>query len=477
VNISGVCQRLQEAISHRKRTPDVMAGSEWSLKQLPGYASRSPEELRVLWSADLPESRDMNPALWDTLLGFFEDAAVASCSRRGALVVTPRQLLRQLKHEGREPSAGRAVIEELFRRGDIVRASPLPVPTSAPATTSPLSLSGVKSVLSSYIWGTSAPAVPSLDDPIVPTAALAAVAARAKDRLGGPVTSDDIHTVQSFADELTAGSTRDAEAVIAALVAKKSAAVIYTDATPDQPEPLVGFKFGGNAPTAADKGILQTKAALHRMEQLAIHLDKGVLQETAAATLAARAGNKAEALARLRKKKLLDNKLAGARASVHKLTDVLMAVDEAASNKEAVQALEIGMDSLRVANENGVSAERVDAIAADYADAVADQDDVRTALQQLNISPDGENDLAAEEAELDAMLAAETASKVGSAGGLGVAELAAEDAEMERIMAELGIEKHDIANLPVPPSPEEAPQADQDVAKWKNAGRVAAPEL
>jgi Snf7 len=470
----------------------VMAGEEWSLKQLPGYASRSPDELRVLWSAELPDSRDMNPALWDTLLGFFEDAAVSLCSRRGSLVITPRALLRQLKHEGREPSAGLVVIAELFRRGDVIRADSLTVPASpaaaaASTSTSSLSMARVKSALSGYIWGSSTPRPPSLDDPIVPTAALALVASRAKDHLGGPVSSDDIHTLQSFAEELTNGSTRDAEAVIAHLVSKRSAAVLYTEPTAEQPVPVVGFKFGGNVPNAADKGILQTKAALHRMEQLTAHLERGVFHETQAATVAARAGNKAEALARLRKKKLLDNKLAGARASVHKLSDVLMAVDEAASNKDAIQALEIGMDSLRVANANGVSAERVDAIAADYAEAVADQDDIRTALQQLNVTPEGEDDLAAEEAELNAMMAAEAAgykldgmASVEAGASASGAAAVSEDAEMERIMAELGIKKNDVTDLPDVPSPSSANVRrpdDNPPVNRSNAGRVAAPEI
>jgi hypothetical protein len=59
------------------------ASAEWNLKRLPGYLSRTTEEIRVLWYQDLPPDRDTNPALWDTLLGFFEDAAVSVCSQPG----------------------------------------------------------------------------------------------------------------------------------------------------------------------------------------------------------------------------------------------------------------------------------------------------------------------------------------------------------------------------------------------------------
>lgn len=427
------------------------APCEWNLKHLPAFSSRSPAEISVLWAADLPPDRDTNPALWDTLLGFFEDAAVAVSTRPGSLVVTPRTLLRHLKHDGREPSAGRAVINELLKRGDVVRADTLTLAPGAAPTVG----GGITATLSRYIWGAPAPAALGMDDPIVPTAALEAVAARVKDRMGGPVSSDDIHTVESFAKELTSRNTRDAEAVISHLASQGSATILHSDPTPDNKTPLAGFKFGSAPPTEADKGILQTKAALQRMEVLAAHLETSVAAETAAATAAARSGNKADALSRLRKKKLLDNKLAGARASVLKLTDVLMAVDEAASNKEAVQALEIGMDSLRAATANGVTAERLDAIATDYAEHTADQEDIRVALQQLNQDPSGVNDTAAEEAELAAIMAAEESGHSLVVPEAAVEGSAEEEAELAKIMAELGIKKNDAADLPMPPSPPE----------------------
>lgn len=432
-----------------------MADAEWTLKQLPAYTSRSPDEIFVLWSADLPPDRDTDPALWDTLLGFFEDAAVSACTRPGSLVVTPRSLLRQFKHAGREPRAGRAIIEELFRRGDIVRADSLNLESTnnTNSSASLFSIAGVRAAVSRLIWSPPPPTPPGLDDPIVPFAALEAVAARAKERLGGPVSSDDIHTVQSLANDLTNGNTRDAEAVISHFVSKNIASTMYSSPSPENPTPVVGFKMGSDAPTEADKGILQTKAALQRMEHLASHLEKSVALETQAATTAARNGNKAEALSRLRKKKLLDTKLAGARASAHKLTDVLMAVDEAASNKEAVQALEIGMESLRAATADGVTADRIDAIASDFAGHAAEQEDVRVALQQLNQIPQDDEQYAAEEAELNAMLAAEDAGFKLEGTSPHKTHQAEEDEELNRIMEELGIQKNDTLDLPMPPSP------------------------
>lgn len=458
-------------------------GGQWAVKQLPGYVSRTPEEIRVLWSADLPPDRDTDPALWDTLIGFFEDAAVAACERPGSLVTTPRSLLKLFKHEGREPSAGRAVIEELFRRGDIARAESLTASPDSSTHSTSVGYGGiVRSVMAKYLWASpTKPATLEIDEPIVPTAALRAAAGRAKDRLGGPVSTDDIHTVQSFAREFTARQIRDAEAVIGHLVKENAASVLVTDPSSENSANVTGFKFGTTPATETDKGILQTKAALQRMDELSSHLERSVAEETTAATAAAKSGNKGDALSHLRKKKLLENKLAGARASVHKLTDVLMSVDEAASNKEAVEALEIGMGSLRTANENGVSVARLDAIAADYAEHAADQEDIRVAWEQINQGPEI-TDYSAEEAELAAMLAAEEAGHpVAPPEPQGTTE---EEEELDKIMAELGIAKNDTADLPVPPSPSletpETPSPSLETPE-RNAAtpsrRLAAPEL
>lgn len=103
-----------------------MGLGDWSVESLPAYQSRTPEEIDWLWSATLPENKDTNPvcistilcasefiqgssnpalhskiwlthhqchavlqAVWDSVIGFFEDAIVASCSRPGKLVITP----------------------------------------------------------------------------------------------------------------------------------------------------------------------------------------------------------------------------------------------------------------------------------------------------------------------------------------------------------------------------------------------------
>lgn len=277
------------------------------------------------------------------------------------------------------------VITELFNRGDIVRADSLKPPSKEASTRSPLSLGTIRSTLSSYIWGGGKVTPPSLDDNIVPIAALKAAAARASS-MSGPTASADIHTLKSFATTITAGSTRDAEAVIAHLVSQNEAVTLFTDVTKETPQPIFGVKIGKSRAETSDKGVLHTKAALERMEDMSTHLELAVESEKAAATIAAKAGNKPEALNRLRKKKALENKLSSARAAATKLSEVLMAVDEADSNREAVTALETGMKSLRLAQEDGVTAGRVDAVAADFDDMMAEQQDLRTAFEQLNLS-------------------------------------------------------------------------------------------
>lgn len=327
------------------------------------------------------------------------------------------------------------VITELFNRGDIVRADSLKPPSETAKPTSSYSLQGLRSSLTGYLWGSSKPTPPSLDDPIVPVAALKAAAERAAS-LSGPMASSDLHTVKTFAAAITADSTRDAEAVIAHIVSKGDAVAVFTDASKDNPEPVFGVKLGRGtgAATDKDKGVLRTKAALENMEEMAGHLEVSVEAEKNAAAVAARSGNKTEALGRLRKKKVLESKLSSARSAAAKLSDVLMAVDEAESNREAVLALETGMESLRLANKDGVTADRVDSVAADFDDMMAEQQDVRMALEQINAdSVDTEAQLEAEleelvagKEEVEAAVADVGKSKLDDEAELELAQLLAE---------------------------------------------------
>ena len=308
-----------------------------------------------------------------------------------------------MKWNGREPAAGMQIMKFLLQRGDVVSADSLKPPSKDTARSS-YSFGSFRSTISSYIWGSPTKTSLSLDDPIVPVAALKAAAERVSS-LSGPVASSDIHTVQSFASVITAGNTRDAEAVIAHIVNKGDASALFTDPSADNPSPVFGVKLGKSPVNPADKGVLRTKDALERMTQLSQHLEIAVQAEKEAATTAAKAGNKSDALNRLRKKKVLETKLTGARSAASKLSDVLMAVDETESNREAVVALETGMASLKMVNEAGVTADRVDAVAADFDDMLSEQAEVRTALEQLNGAT--ETDALLEE-ELEELMTEET---------------------------------------------------------------------
>lgn len=310
--------------------------------------------------------------------------------------------MKQLKHNGREPSSGLRVIRELFQRGDIVSADTLKPPSKDSAARSGYTLSALKQTLGSYIWGAKKSESPSLDDPIVPVAALKAAAARFASFSEGPMASTEIHTVKTLAAAVTARNTRDAEAVISYLVSKNEAVPLFTDPSPEHPQPVLGVKFGKHKVNPSDQGVLRTKAALEHMEQQSMHLEKAVAAEKEAATVAAKAGHKSEALTRLRRKKVLEAKLTGTRSAATKLSDVLMAVDEAESNKEAVLALETGMASLKLVNENGVTADRVDTVAADFKDLMEEQNDVRLALEQL--AKDSAADDAVLEEELEELM-------------------------------------------------------------------------
>lgn len=369
------------------------------------------------------------------------------------------------------------VIDELFTRGDIVRADALKPPSQQSASQSSYAFGALRSTLTSYIWGSTTQSAPSLDDPIVPVAALKAAAERASS-LSGPMASADIHTVKTFAAAITADNTRDAEAVIAHMVSRGDAAVLFTEVTKENPEPILGVKLGKGKPAEGDKGVLHTKAALERMEEMASHLEVAVATEKTAATIAAKAGNKGEALTRLRKKKVLDTKLASARSAATKLSDVLMAVDEAESNREAVVALETGMASLKSVTADGVTAGRIDSVAADYDEMMGDQQDVRVAFEQLNMDAMG-ND-AALEAELEDLVnektdnvpaVVEEHAAESAAGAAGSSKLDDEaEEELARLLSELptptpfgegaNMTKEDAVSQPAKPGTEATKEAE-----------------
>lgn len=352
-----------------------------------------------------------------------------------------RELLKQLKHNGREASSAMKVITELYRRGDIVQANKLK-PPSKKGGASTSTFGAIRSTLSAYIWGSGKGDEPGLDDSIVAVAALKAAAGRATS-LTGPTTTAEIHTVKTFAAAITADNTRDAEAVIAHMVGQGVASALYTDVDEDNAEPVLGVKLGKARPIDADKGVLRTKAALERMEDMAAHLDASVTAEQSAAVAAAKSGDKGAALARLRKKKVLDAKLASARSAASKLGDVLMAVDEAESNREAVSALETGMSSLKSATKDGVTADRIDAVASEFDDAMAEQQDVRLAFEQLNMDTSGTD--AVLEEELNELMEAGTKTDEPKA------EVRKESTETSKVADEAEAELAKLlAELPMP---------------------------
>lgn len=336
------------------------------------------------------------------------------------------------------------VIEELFKRGDIVNADGLKAPT-APSTRSPYSMSSLRSSLSSYIWGQPKPAPVALDTPIVPIAALKSISQRAEN-LSGAVATADIYTIKTFADEITAGNTRDAEAVVSHLVSKGEATTLFTVPTKDDPNTVLGLKLGKMAATQADRDMLRTKAALERMEKLSAHLQESIDTEKAAAVQAAKNGNKVEALARLKKKKGLEAKLNVAKASATKLSAVLMAVDEAESNKEAVAALETGMASLKTVTADGVTADRVDAVAQDFDELLAEQEDVRTAFTQLNQDAIGPDEAELED-ELDKLVSGKSEETPEKSEAHALTE---EEKELLKLMGAVEISKEDAAKIQDP---------------------------
>lgn len=376
-----------------------------------------------------------------------------------------------MKRNGREPACATRVMNALFERGDLVRAGDL----NTASTPQPAAgvFGGLKASLGRYLWSGPASDLPGPEDGLVSTAALSAACERANALLG-PIATSEIHTVKSFADALTGGNERDAEAVIASLAAAGSASILHAPATADS-EALRGVRLGKGAPAPADTGLLRTKHARERLQKVAAHLAADAEAARVEAVAAAKRGDRAAALVKVQRKTALEKKLAGTRGTLSRLTDVLHAVDEAESNKEAVGALEVGMDALRLTNEGGVTADRIDDIAANFDEEMAKQQDMRVALEQLATSNEVDN--AAFEDELDALMredalndpslnvpAEKPGEAVAAAEAAAAEKSAAEkeaEAELEKLLAEAGVE-----GLPVPGA-----VGDGE----KEGGRIAAP--
>ncbi len=411
----------------------------------------------MLWQSEFPPTREADPALWDTLLGFFEDAIVSYCSRPGHLVCTPRELLKALKRQEREPFCGTKVINELFRKGDLATAGTLSEESSTAPTKTPGAgvFNTLLPSLGRYLWSSSAESyAPGPEDEIVPTAALGRLAEEAT-RLVGPIATAEVHTLKSLANAITGGVERDAAAVASYLVGQGKATVLRTTPTRENPTAIVGVRLGPGVATDADRSLLSTKAARERLIDVVAHLEQEVEIQKQEALKAAKAGNKAGALSRIQRKAALEKKLSGSQASLRKLNDILLAVDAAESNRDSVAAIETGIQSLRYAQDAGATADRVDDLAAQLDELFGQQEDLRMALEQID--PNKDQELIAAQEELDALLADETGkvledpaltapekqpSDAKEAARKNLEKTAEEEAEEEyaRLMAETGIE-------------------------------------
>lgn len=381
-----------------------VATQQWSISNLPSFQSRNAQELDVLWQSEFPPTREADPALWDTLLGFFEDAIVSYCGRPGHLVCTPRELLKALKRQEREPFCGTKVIEELFRKGDLMSAGTLDEPSENDGKTQAGSAGvGMFNSLRRYLWSSTAKSdTPGPEDELVPTAALGRLAEEAT-RLVGPIATAEVHTLKSLANAITGGVERDAEAVAAYLVSQGKATVLRTTPTRENPTVIVGIRLGPGGATEADRSLLSTKAARERLVDVVAHLEQEVEVQKKEAVKAAKSGNKAGALSRIQRKAALEKKLSGAQASLRKLNDILLAVDAAESNRDSVAAIEAGVQSLRYAQEAGATADRVDDVAAQLDELLGQQEDLRLALEQID--PNRDQELIEAEEKLAELLA------------------------------------------------------------------------
>lgn len=382
-----------------------MKSERWDITELPSYKSRDVDNLNVLWSTDLPESRDAAPALWDTLMGFFQDSISNYCQRPGHLVVTPRELMRSFKRNEREPFCGNRVITELYRRGDIITAGNIDSASSADAAQGGTGAAVGASVFSSlrnYLWSSatavsSSKPAPGPEDELMPLVTCEAISEKAAG-LVGPFVTAEIHTLKSLANACTAGNERDAAAVAVYLVSQKKATILSIIG--DNNAEVIGVRIGSGNASDADKSLLQTKAAKERLYELSNHLNSEIALEKKRAVEAAKAGDKATALTHVQRKTQCEKKLKGVRASLKKLGDVLMAVDDAENNRETVNALKTAMETLKTVTEDSdINADTVDDVSFQLSELMGKQEDLKLALDQM-----GQESLAEEAANEEELL-------------------------------------------------------------------------
>jgi len=212
--------------------------------------------------------------------------------------------------------------------------------------------------------------------------------------LVGPFVTAEIHTLKSLANACTAGNERDAAAVAVHLVSQKKATILRIIG--DNNAEVIGVRIGSGNASDADKSLLQTKAAKERLYDLSNHLNSEIALEKTRAVEAAKAGDKATALVHVQRKTQCEKKLKGVRASLKKLGDVLMAVDDAENNRETVNALKTAMETLKTVTEDSdINADTVDDVGMQLDELMGKQEDLKLALNQIGEAS------AAEEAHYD----------------------------------------------------------------------------
>eukprot|EP00188_Purpureofilum_apyrenoidigerum_P002211 Plantae.Rhodophyta-Purpureofilum_apyrenoidigerum.ctg23450.p1 GENE.Plantae.Rhodophyta-Purpureofilum_apyrenoidigerum.ctg23450~~Plantae.Rhodophyta-Purpureofilum_apyrenoidigerum.ctg23450.p1 ORF type:complete len:644 (-),score=107.87 Plantae.Rhodophyta-Purpureofilum_apyrenoidigerum.ctg23450:59-1990(-) len=361
----------------------------------PIFASKGEEEVDVLWSANLPPEEETNPALWNALLSTFREALVAVTSPKGLLIFSEKDALDRLKWQGRTPTCGKRILQELRRQRDIVpspKCDPLVsmTHTGQPKRTQ-LSLWQRTKNLFGY----------SREEPtdFCMAKSLQDRAAIVKEAFDHTTKSDSLKTIAEIAEEHCNGNV--AEAICISAYLAKTYHWSIAEISPAQ----YGLKSGSEKLTESDLFVLKTRALFSRLtkqEEKLVNAAEYLFIEAKKVMLdpkLSKAYKDTKATSLLKQRKFTQSRVTTVQQMALNVQKVLSSIDEAHSSADYVSCME---QSSVIIRETQLDVERVDLAMLEMEDVWKVQTDINNAIQQSTaIDPETEKELLEELHQLE----------------------------------------------------------------------------
>jgi len=141
-----------------------------------------------------------------------------------------------------------------------------------------------------------------------------------------------------------------------------------------------GIKFSSEPITIVDTGVLQMKYTLSSLELQQVELEKEIESSTQKAISLSKQKKQANALVYLKRRKRLNVILLQRLNSSETLHQILENIEEAHTNKEILEAYQIGTAALKETNKQGLTLESVEQTLDDLHEVMANQKEIDEAL-------------------------------------------------------------------------------------------------